>query len=155
MKYTIIKDSREKLGWEFAPCNFCKEMRVEGLYTGDYTVEGFEKVLCIERKRTTGEIAINLGSKIDTFTRELERMREIEFKYLIFEFDIKTLQSFPALSGIPKEALKGIRMNAGFMIKSLEKLESEYGFETIYCSSKDQANEIAYQIMKDIYVRFS
>lgn len=149
----IIQDTREKEPWDFSFYDIDTEVRK--LDTGDYSIKGLEHKLCIERKRTTGEIAINLGSKIDTFTRELERMKEIEFKYLIFEFDIKTLQSFPALSGIPKEALKGIRMNAGFMIKSLERLESEYGFETIYCSSKDQANEIAYQIMKDIYVRFS
>lgn len=148
----IIQDTREQEPWDFS--FYGVDTVVRKLDTGDYSVEGLEDILCIERKKSTGEIAINLGSKNATFVKELERMRSFKAKYLIFEFSIQTLLSFPALSGIPKSGLSKIRMNAGYIVKLLQKYEEEYNIEIIYCNSKAQANEVAYDIMKENYERF-
>ena len=148
----IIQDTREQEPWDFA--FYGVDTVVRKLDTGDYSVEGIEDILCIERKKSTGEIAINLGSKNATFVKELERMRSFKAKYLIFEFSIQTLLSFPALSGIPKSGLSKIRMNAGYIVKLLQKYEEQYDIEIIYCNSKEQANEVAYDIMKENYERF-
>ena len=148
----IIQDTREQEPWDFS--FYGVDTIVRKLDTGDYSVEGLEDILCIERKKSTGEIAINLGSKNATFIKELERMRSFKAKYLIFEFSIQTLLSFPALSGIPKSGLSKIRMNAGYIVKLLQKYEEEYNIEIIYCNSKEQANEVAYDIMKENYEQF-
>ena len=66
-KYKVIKDTREQNGWFFTPYEKCSGMEVKTLHTGDYTLEGFEDVVCIERKGCVAEIAMNLGKKKNTF----------------------------------------------------------------------------------------
>ena len=62
-QYIVIKDTREQDGWFFSPYDKCAGMEVGTLNTGDYTLQDFEDVVCIERKGCTSEIAMNLGRK--------------------------------------------------------------------------------------------
>ena len=48
--YTVIKDTREQNGWSFSQYDKCAGMEIGTLHTGDYTLRGFEDVICIERK---------------------------------------------------------------------------------------------------------
>lgn len=145
----VIQDTREQIPWDFTFLG--ASQKVKKLDTGDYSLEGLEDTFCIERKRSTGEIAINLGSKNKTFLKELDRIMEFEHKFLICEFSIKTLLSFPAFSGIPKDRLKFIKMNSNYMVSLLQKYEEKYGLEVIYCNDTNEATNIAYDIMKEIY----
>jgi ERCC4-type nuclease len=147
----IIQDTREQIPWDFT--FFGADQKVKKLDTGDYSLEGLEDKFCIERKMSTGEIAINLGSKNKTFVKELDRMMEFEYKFLICEFSIKTLLSFPVFSGIPKDKLKFVRMNANYLVSLLGKYEDKYGLEVIYCNDKNEATNIAYDIMKEVYAK--
>lgn len=52
-KFSIIRDTREKEGWNFDFYSSCA-IESRGLKTGDYTLEGLEEILCIERKANTG-----------------------------------------------------------------------------------------------------
>ena len=72
--YTVIKDTREQDGWIFAPYDRCEGMEVDTLHTGDYTLKGFEDIVCVERKASVSEIATNLGKKKKAFYNEMERM---------------------------------------------------------------------------------
>lgn len=148
----IIQDTREQIPWDFT--FFGANQKVKKLDTGDYSLEGLEDKFCIERKMSTGEIAINLGSKNKTFVKELDRIMEFEYKFLICEFSIKTLLSFPAFSGIPKDKLKFVRMSANYIVSLLGKYEEKYGLEIIYCNDKNEATNIAYEIMKEVYAKF-
>ena len=53
MKYVILKDTREKNGWNFKAFDKCLAVARWGLKTGDYTARGLEKDLVIERKAST------------------------------------------------------------------------------------------------------
>lgn len=152
MKYTIIKDSREKLGWDFAPDNFCKEMRVEGLYTGDYTVEGLEKVLCIERKRNTSEISINLLGKDKRFYDELERMSTFKYAYIIYEFGFADIVNFPYNSGMPYSIQKSIKITGGLLLKTQIEIQLKFPFiQFVYAGNKGK--EYALSLMKRVVER--
>ena len=74
MKYVVLKDTREKNGWNFNSSSKCLAVARWGLKTGDYTIRGLEKDLVIERKASTGELAMNLGKKRKAFEAEIERM---------------------------------------------------------------------------------
>ena len=91
--YTVIKDTREQDGYTFEAFTgrytSCKGMIVEKLDTGDYSLEGLEDRLCIERKGRISELAINLGKDKARFMREIERMKEFEFRFLVLEFGYK------------------------------------------------------------------
>ena len=73
-KHIILKDTREKNGWDFKSFDRCIAVADWGLRTGDYTVKGLEKHLVIERKASTSELAINLGKKRSAFENEIKRM---------------------------------------------------------------------------------
>ena len=76
----IICDTREQKPLTFNEYEDVFTIR-KGLKTGDYTVEGFEDRLCIERKQSVSEIASNITQK--RFTKELERMAEFPHSFLV------------------------------------------------------------------------
>mgnify|MGYP003636201899 FL=1 len=93
--YTVIKDTREQEGWFFTSYDRCEGMEVNTLHTGDYTLKGFEDVVCVERKASVSEIATNLGKKKKAFYNEMERMRDFNFRYLLLEFSALDVVDYP------------------------------------------------------------
>lgn len=144
----IIQDTREQYPWDFS--FYEVDTVVRKLDTGDYSLEGEENNICIERKRSTGELSQNLGSKRATFERELERMTFIRDRYLILEFSIQDLLDFPKNSGIPKKTLPYIRMNAQYMIKLLDQYQDKYGIEIIYANNRDNAQSLVMDIFNGL-----
>ena len=88
--FKVIVDSREQYAWDFTFYDKCDGIISTKLDTGDYSIEGLETVLTIERKRTTAEIAMNVGKDRKRFNAELERMSKFKYKYLICEFSFET-----------------------------------------------------------------
>ena len=90
--YTVIRDTREKEGhgWIFKKHREDRRPpRCEGtvertLDTGDYTIEGYEDLLTIERKEDYGELWGNYGNR-DTFEEEIQRMTKIKHRYILIE----------------------------------------------------------------------
>jgi len=146
---TIIQDTREQRGWNFDiyECEVVKGT----LHTGDYTVKGFESKLVVERKATTAEISINLGSKWKQFSAELERMKEFEKRFLLCEFSLDDLLRFPEGSGIPKNKLKFIRMSGKFLVSRLTKFCDQNGIELLFCGNKAEATKTAMGIFRETY----
>jgi ERCC4-type nuclease len=82
----IIIDTREQKPWEFPG----HTTAVQKLDTGDYSVEGLEDVLCIERKQNTSEFAKNIIEKrYDDWT---ERMSKFKYKFLLLEFSLSDVE---------------------------------------------------------------
>ena len=150
MGHIILKDTREKKGWDFEPYEKCEAMKIEGLKTGDYTLEGLETTLCIERKATTGELALNLGKKRKTFEAEVERMVQFRWAYIICEFSIDDLMTFPVGSGIPRSKWKFIRMNGKFMWRKLSEYQEDHGVQVVFCDNREQAQEMVLKIFDDV-----
>ena len=147
----ILSDTSEKMPWDFSIYAHCTGQERANLNTGDYTLKGFEHLLCIERKRNTGEIAINLGSKFKQFNAEFERMGSFQHKYLICEFPFDDLLVFPERSGIPKKSWSKLRINGKFLASRLTKLCEEVGVELIFCSDREEAQRMALSIFKEVY----
>ena len=149
-KHIILKDTREKNGWDFESFDRCIAVANWGLKTGDYTVKGLEKYLVIERKASTGELAINLGKKREAFENEIERMSKFRWKYIVFEFSIDDLMNFPKNSGIPKKQIQYVRMNGKFMWKKLREYEEQYGVEIVFALDKENAEQRAMIIFDEV-----
>jgi hypothetical protein len=145
----IIQDTREKYPWDFS--FYDAETKIKGLKTGDYSLCGFENNICIERKRNTGEIAINLGFKWKQFSNELLRMCLFNHKIIICEFSEELLDCFPKKSGIPENKWSKIRMSPGFLKKQLYSIKDTYDIDIIFCPTKEQAEQQAYQFLKESY----
>ena len=144
----IIQDTREKHPFNFVFYGY--ETSVATLKTGDYTLEGYEDIVCIERKKTPSELANNLGRHQRRFDNEMERMSEFDCKYIVCEFPEEALLQFPKNSGMPKRVMKYVRMNGKYMRKCLYSYEEEYGIETIFCQDRAEAEDKIISIFLEV-----
>lgn len=157
----IIRDTREKTGWSFGM--YLDEPIINsGLKTGDYSLAGYEDLICIERKKTSGEISNNLrGVNRTRFEAELKRMADFEAAYLICEFTIDTLMKFPEESGIPRrlwyrknkygKTVRNIKLNGKYILSFLQNMCNNNDIELIFCDGMLEAEATAYTLLKNFY----
>lgn len=145
----IIKDTREQNGFDLEFHGF--SVISKKLDTGDYSIEGLEKILCIERKASTGEIAMNFGTKSKQFNAEIERMKSYKYRYLICEFTLDVLLKFPEGSGIPQNKLNKIKINAKYLVSRIRQME-QAGVKIVFCQNKEEAERKVVQIIEQIII---
>ena len=80
------------------------------LQTGDYTIEGFEKILAVERKDSILEVALNISGKHrKRFEAAIQRLARFKHKYFIIEDDpkniLRTVRKLPKKSSITTRSL--------------------------------------------------
>ena len=145
----VIVDTREQkpfLFKSYADVN----VTINTVKTGDYTCLNYEFVVTVDRKATPAELSLNLGSKLDTFTRELERMRSIEFCYFVCAFPYSYLETFPVNSNIPKSKWKKLKITSKYLTKKVKEIEEEYkNVKFIFCRNEFEAEEVTYNILKE------
>jgi hypothetical protein len=146
MSYFVIKDSKEQLGWDFDKTENCLGMRVEHLPTGDYTIEGYETKVIIERKGSTGEFAKNINE--GRFEAELSRMESFAFPFMVLEFTMRDLMLFPIGSGIPQFLWKKLRVTPFYMLRKLVEYELRYKTKIIFAGG--YGKEFAASIFKRV-----
>jgi len=144
-------------------------MEVNTLHTGDYTLKGFEDVICVERKASVSEIATNLGKKKKAFYNEMERMRDFNFRYLLLEFSALDVIDYPlSLLGEGDQELYKLyksgeidlpdfkrfriveqtKISGKYLIKSLMELGIRYDINVMFCGSKNGAFLICNSLFK-------
>tara|TARA_R110000824_G_scaffold160810_1_gene335751 strand:+ start:3535 stop:4038 length:504 start_codon:yes stop_codon:yes gene_type:complete len=152
--YTVIKDTREQNGWHFSEYDKCAGMEIDTLHTGDYTLKGFDDLVCIERKASTAEIAMNLGKKKRPFQAEMERMRDYPFSFLICEFDIDDLLVFPENSKVPQRARAYVKVTGKYLLKCLIEFQIWYDTKILFCGNKNNAFLVTNSIFKRLNEMF-
>jgi ERCC4-type nuclease len=81
---TVLRDDREKNPWRIQSPDF--SMKRKRLDVGDYTIDGYEDYVAIEKKSGLKEFITNLGSKDrKRFVRTLENLAEYEIKCIVIE----------------------------------------------------------------------
>lgn len=157
--FTIIKDTREKQGYTFQPSktqyHVCKGMVSRKLDTGDYSLEGLEDKICIERKASVVELANNVGVSRRRFMAEIERMKTFPHKFLVLEFSLEQLMDFPEGSDIPDDEIKNLRISNKYMLRFLMELQINHNVHVIFCGSKKNAKWTVLSILKRINEKYS
>jgi len=84
----VIADTREPCPppWRFSPA--CRVIR-RCLPTGDYSVDGFETRITIERKTLPDFVACCCSAERDRFVREIERLATFEVKAILVEANVE------------------------------------------------------------------
>lgn len=145
-KLVVIRDDREKNPFPSDYFAAQATMKVRHLKTADYTFEGAEHLVCIERKESWQEIALNIGKAENRkrFEDMLERMRQFPIRMLIITEDITSLHNFEAYRsmttretllrwyirvtmehGVPMHVI-GSRKRAKFFMQTLTQKLVEY-----------------------------
>jgi len=148
--FKIVQDTREKIPLDFSFYSDCTSVEIRKLDTGDYSAVGYEDKVYIERKRSTSEIAINFGTDNARWYRELERMSKVKFKYVVCEFSVEDVLSFPKNSGIPKEKWKGLRFNGKYLYKIMKETEAKYNVKFLFCNDAQEAAEKVFELLKRV-----
>ncbi len=134
-KYMVIRDTREKegRGWAFPASAFCEGTVSGTLKTGDYSLVGYESRFAVERKGTAAEFAQNLTSreKWDDFKNELTRLEAYPAAFIILEFDMTAIVTYPDNCGLPWAIRQKIRISPGFYLKRLLEIELEFKTKVI------------------------
>lgn len=145
----IIRDTRERRGWDFAFNNI--EIVSRKLDCGDYTTDILENFVVIERKATSTELANNLGKRTAKarFYREFDRMKDLQKAYIVCEFPESHIYSFPKYSGMSPIQLSKVKINGNYLAKLTSQIPIDYpNIEIIFCENRDEAENFTYDILK-------
>lgn len=139
----IIRDSRERKGWEF------DGMVVERMDVGDYTVRGFEREICIERKASANELSINLFSKDrKRFYEELDRLAEFPCRAIIAEFPLVNIEQYPYRERLPMSIKRKIRVRPNSLLGAIQHIQDDYGIDVVFCEGIAEARDEALSRMQ-------
>lgn len=125
--FTIVRDTREKdgAGWKFNATANCNGTVTKKLDTGDYSIEGMEHLITIERK-SISDLWGTLLSGRDRFIKEMERARSIPSRYIVVEGSLKDVYDGCYFS----------KVSPDFIIASLTSLEYEYGVHVVFADKR-------------------
>lgn len=152
--FTVIRDTQEKKGyWQFNKSEYCAGTIDRSLDTGDYTLEGMEDIFSIERKASTGELAGNVLTK--RFINELKRANQLKHFFILCEFNIKDVLSFPFNSNIPPRVWPKLKITASLLLKKIIEFEIEYNVKFIFCGSAENAKEVSRSIFKKMIEKYN
>ena len=151
--WTVVVDSREQAPYHFH--NFradaIQKYRplvvrtvVAGLASGDYSIEGFENRVAVERK-SLADLYGTLGGGRERFERELQRLGEMEFAAVVIE------AGWPAIIGSPPPQSKLLPKT---VYRSVIAWQQE--FPTVHwwaCESRDFAERTTFRILERFWKR--
>jgi ERCC4-type nuclease len=146
--FTVIIDTREQNPWEFQ----YHAVANKKLDTGDYSIEGYENVLCIERKSGMAELARNVVER--RFKDVIDRMKNYKHSYILIECDYDQLMNYPNGSDVPKNKWSKIKITPKFILKFIIELQMNHGIHVMFCGNHDWAQKTALSIMKRIYAKY-
>ena len=148
MSFNVIQDSREQIPFEFSSSKI-NEVITRKLSTGDYSIDGLEHLLCIERKMSVGEFYKNITEK--RFWAEMGRMQTYEYRFLIFEFSASDVEMFPYGSDLPKNVINKLKISSAYLMKCIARIQVEYGIHVVFGGDRDNSIYLVTNIMKAVY----
>jgi ERCC4-type nuclease len=143
--FTIIVDTREQQPWVFESYTTANKK----LDTGDYSIEGLEHLICVERKKSASEFANNVVES--RFKDVIMRMSNIKYAFLLLEFDLEDLLVYPIGSTVPKKMWDKIKISPAFLIKNILELEMSHNIKVFFCGNATNAAKLAEMILKKIH----
>lgn len=152
VELTVIQDTREQTPWIF---DYEKGIaqKISTLKTGDYTLEGFEQKLCIERKGSIEEFANNLGREFSRFKKELIRMDEFEHPFIVCEFPLRDLIEYP-FHHQNRKLQETAKISGRYLLKQINEIQLDHKVKIIFCGNKFYAIKLVTSLMKRIHEKY-
>ena len=144
--YRVIIDSREQHPYAFKGFTGDKSQKnlpivvptvVAGLKTGDYSIEGFEDRVGIERK-SLSDLYSTLGQGRERFRAEFERLHDLECPALVIE------AGWPDIIRSPPEQSK---LNPKVVYRTLISWSQRWRIPVYTCDTRDLAERTVFRIL--------
>jgi ERCC4-type nuclease len=127
-KPTVLIDTREQAPFNLARfANWIEGERRATLETGDYSVEGMEDMIALERK-SLNDLAGTLMHNRERFFRQCERMTAFKYRAILVEATYEQIKS-------PHRPVDGVAVHPNGLTGTLDALEARYLIPVIYTSS--------------------
>jgi ERCC4-type nuclease len=143
--FTIIIDTREQQPWSFEHYTTANRK----LDTGDYSIEGLEDVICIERKKSINEIANNITES--RFIDVVDRMSKFKYAFMLLEFNLEQVLNYPIGSNLPRRLWGKIKITPAFIMKHILELQLNHNIKIMFCGSPSNAEKTAEFILKKVH----
>jgi len=120
----ILADQREKTPYDYKPYIYrgvVERVDVVKLETGDYTMPGYENIICVERK-APGDICSCIFEK--RFRAELERMQLLKESHVVIDADIEYLADYPRW--LPASVQSRIKVDGPLVLRQILEYQHEY-----------------------------
>lgn len=134
-KFTVIRDTKEKVGaWYWDESDHCTGTVLKSLKTGDYTMEGYENIITVERKKSVSEFAMNITE--DRFTRELQRLDTFPLPYIVCEFTLSEVLDFPKGANLPTKVKQNMKVTGQFILKRIHEIVIDHHINFMFCENR-------------------
>lgn len=150
----VIRDTREKKGqgWFFGgETSFWGGTLTKGVRTGDYTVQGYEKIMCVERKGSAAEFFGNFFDDWPRFERELQRMRKFPVAAIILEFEFEQVINWKDIPHLP-ESMKA-KIDKYAFLSRITEMQIDYPNIQVIFAGK-YGKEFAGSFLKKAYQQY-
>jgi ERCC4-type nuclease len=146
-KPTLIIDTREKIPWDFEYDDAFENIIYKKLDAGDYSIEGMEDIITIERKAGTDELYSNFSNKTKKrqIFAEFERAKDYKFKFLVIEDSCDDIMN-PHKYYVNKPNSRGKTINKrspkmpiAVVTSGLTKLMLEHNVQVVFGGPRAQA----------------
>lgn len=128
-KPVVLVDTREQSPLEIGRFdNWFEGSKLATLETGDYSIEGMEHLVSLERKSLNDLVATLMHNR-QRFFRELERMQAFPYRAILVEASYEDVKS-------PYSFTNDIAAHPNGVSGSLDALEVRFGIPVIYTSRK-------------------
>lgn len=126
-KPVALVDTREQAPLDLGQFdNWFSGVKTATLSTGDYSIEGMESLVCLERK-SLNDLVVTLMHQRQRFFRELERMQSFAYRAILVEASYEDVKS-------PYSFTSDVMAHPNGVSGSLDALEVKFGIPVIYTS---------------------
>ena len=143
--FVIVVDSQEaKYPYLFSgELIIRKPLLVDGVRTGDYSVQGFEKQITVERKTIT-DLYSSLSQRRTKFMEEMWKLQYFESKALVIEGTYDQVINPPRTSYVKKYS----KIHRNSVLGSLVKINMEFGITVIFAGNRRNGEEWTLHTLK-------
>lgn len=141
--FTIAIDSREQVPFMFNFSGIPLRTERRGLRTGDYSICGLEKVVCVERK-SKADFFGSVSKGRERFEREFERMAQMKRACLVCESSQDEI-----LNGLTNS-----RMDPFSVLRTAVSWAGRYRIPFFFCSSRKEAEWVTAEFLRFAWLEF-
>jgi len=137
-KPIIIIDTREQEPYEFDPETV--EVKRQALSAGDYSLDGFEDQVSIERKSLQDYVQSVIKQR-DRFLKEVKKLSEIPYSCIVVECDLADIMGKRYRSGVHPNSVLGATLS----------LMIDHQVPVCFCSDRQLAKTFVEGYLKRVY----
>ena len=135
---TFLIDTREQQPYEFDLETV--EVKRQALVAGDYSIDGFEDQVCIERKSLQDYVQSVIKQR-DRFLREVKKLTEMPHCCIVVECDLSDVMGKRYRSGVHPNSVLGATLS----------LMIDHKVPVCFCSDRQLAKTFTEMYLKRVY----